>query len=110
MGRTPEEVIVEVLASDCRVHEHRGCSGCKTLVTVEDLKDAKECWGETAKVIAAYYETAILEKIKEAVRELIAELEDQLVPAYPNPATDQIRYYTLDKDDLLKMKRDRGIE
>jgi hypothetical protein len=68
---TPEESIVEILAADCRVHEHRGCSGCKTLATIDDLKDAKECWGGTAKLIANYYETIIIpQKVKEAVNEL----------------------------------------
>jgi hypothetical protein len=61
------------------------------------------------RFLEKYDKEIIPQKIKEAEGEIFAELEDQLTPAYPDPATDQIHYYTLDKDDLLKMKKDRGI-
>jgi hypothetical protein len=78
---TPEESIVEILAADCRVHEHRGCSGCKTLATIDDLKDAKECWGGTAKLIANYYETVVIPaKLTEATLELCEKYENDIIP------------------------------
>jgi hypothetical protein len=114
---TPEESIVEILAADCRVHEHRGCSGCKTLATIDDLKDAKECWGGTAKLIANYYETEVLpQKIKEAEKKLIEEIKGCGYQQFDRNglATDNIklatqRVYHVVSGDIKQWEKSRGI-